>query len=134
MLLGLTAKDVQELVPYAKSWISAPELSLKSDSFVSRGYDKTQLAYVIQAKSSMNHRSLRFTLKGSEDAPVYNPCFVIHGWKADAFELAIHGKKENPGRLYQFGKEKGLEGDYWVLWSRIEATTQIVFELTSIGR
>jgi hypothetical protein len=129
MLHGLTTKNVEDLVPYAKSWVNAPPLLLKSDFFVSKGYDKTQLAYVIQAKSSMNNVSLKLTLMGSMDSPIYNPSFVIKDWKPNEFDLFIDDKKAKAGHLYQFGMEKSLEGNYLVLWNKIESTKPVYFDL-----
>lgn len=129
MLHGLTRNNVEDLVPYAKSWVNAPPVSLKGDSFASRGYDKTQLAYVIQSKTATHSEALTLTLKGSADSPIHNPCFIINNWTPNEFAVLIEGQKVKAGHQYQYGVEKGLEGDCLVLWSRIESTKPVSFEV-----
>lgn len=134
MLHGLTTKNVEDLVPYARSWVNAPPISMKSDSLRNADYDKTQVAYEIQVEPSTEDETLTFTLMGSADTPIHNPCLVVHDWMPDQFELLIDEKKAEAGRLYQVGREKGLEGDYCIVWIEMESIRPVCFELNPIGK
>src|SRR5207249_4122702 len=47
LLHGLTTTSATELVPLAKSWLSAPTIEVGGAGFQNQGYDQTQRAFVI---------------------------------------------------------------------------------------
>ena len=60
----------------------------------SKGFEKGQRAYVFNKKS----KTISFSLDGSEDNPILNPCFVIKNWESDSpARLMINGKKMDAG-------------------------------------
>jgi len=129
MLHGLTDKNVEQLVPMAKSWTEPAKLDMKSDGFENKGYDPEQMAYVIEAHESGKNTSLEFTLGGTTNSPVIDPAIVIKNLNIKSFDLEINGKKISPGEDYRYGVENNLEGDYLVLWNRIESTHPVHFKL-----
>jgi hypothetical protein len=85
---------VTNLVALAKSWNHAPAIPVAAGCEC-KGYDQSQRAYVLDATA----RTISFSLQGSEDTPVFNPCFVIKHWDSDAAErVAIDGKPVQPGK------------------------------------
>src|SRR6266853_4920537 len=52
LLHGLTTKSAAQLVPLAKSWLSAPSIEVSGVGFQSQGYDQTQRAFVITRQTA----------------------------------------------------------------------------------
>ena len=75
LLYGFTNQDAKSLIPLARSWNQAPEI-INMKGCISKGYDKGQRAYIIDARDDW----VSFTLKASDTSPIVNPCFVIGEW------------------------------------------------------
>jgi hypothetical protein len=87
-IYGITNLPAVELKNLNRSWNYAAGLS-KVSGADSKGYDKGQRAYVLTKKSD----KISFTLEGSEESPVLNPCFVIKNWGSKSkARLKINGK------------------------------------------
>jgi hypothetical protein len=129
MLHGLTDKNVEDLVPMAKSWSDPAKLVIQGDGFENKGYDPEQMAYVIEAQQSGKNTSLEFTLSGTNDSPVIDPAIVIKNWDIKSFDLEINGKKMSSGDGYRYGIESSLEGNYLVFWSKMASTKPAHFKL-----
>ena len=129
MMHGLTEKKVEELAPMARSWTYPAKLKVVGKDFEFDKYDPEQMAYVLRKVSSSENTSLEISLDGSEESPVYNPVFVVKNWEADLFELEINGEKVVEGNGYEYGIEKSLEGDYLVLWCRLESEDPVQFKM-----
>ena len=127
MVHGMTDKPVEQLVPLAKSWLSAPELIGISDGFTSEGYDPTQLAYLLEAESE-GSGTLEFTLEASPESPVVNPAFVIKSWTAKSFDLEINGNKVETGAGFRSAVVNSLDGDYLVVWNNMESDSPVQFK------
>lgn len=132
MLHGLTEKNVEDLVPMALSWTHPAKLVLRGEAMENRGFDREQMAYIIRINKPFDDNELEFELQGNMQSPLYHPVIIIENWRADSFKLEINGQKALPGDDYRFGTEHGLEGDYLVLWSRIESTQPVNYSLSSL--
>ena len=128
MVHGMTDKPVEELVPLAKSWLNAPELKLQSDAFSCKGYDPGQMAYVLELKSE-GTSTLEFTLEAGPDKPVHNPAFVIKNWGSGSFDMEVNGTKTPAGKGTRFGTVNDLDGDYLVVWHKMDSTDPVHFKL-----
>jgi hypothetical protein len=115
MLHGMTSKNVQGLVPLAKSWTDAAKLILKGSDFDNQGYDPAQMAYVIEQKSA-SAQSLAFDIEASKDSPMVNPAIVIKNWGSQPFELTLNSEKMKKGEDYRYGIEKRLSGTDLIIW------------------
>jgi len=89
-IYGITDLPATELKYLNRSWNNAPLLSDVSGA-ETRGFDKGQRAYVLNKISN----KISFSLNGSEDSPVLNPCFVIKNWESDSkARIRVNGKKQ----------------------------------------
>ena len=125
MLCGLTDRSAAELVPLAKSWQQAPKIDLASKTFIDRGYDPTERAYILGCKADGNPSRLEFELSASEDSPLINPAFVIMSWGEAGAKLKINGKQIEHGKNFRFGHYRRLQGTDLIVWLKIETTTPI---------
>jgi len=116
------------LVPLGKSWLYAPAIDVLSGC-ESIGYDQSQRAYVIVAKDEM----MTFTLNGSSESPIYNPCFLIKNWNTDtAPEISINGHSQTWGTNNRYGLELNeFEVHEAVIWIMKKANSP--FTLTVFG-
>jgi hypothetical protein len=130
-LYGMTDKDPQTLVSLARSWNYPAELKLSGAGFESGGYDYSQRAYVINAKS--NPGNLKFTLSGSESSPLVNPAFVIKNWKDPNVKLNIEGKSINRGKDFRYAVEYDVEGiPQLIVWIKYQSAKKAEFELIPV--
>jgi hypothetical protein len=127
MMHGMTNKKVEELVPLAKSWLSAPDLKLNNSSYESAGYDPRQMAYVL---NSNNSDDLELTLEANEESPVVNPAFVIKNWSSTSAKLSIDGQNIDRGDSFRYGIEQKLESTDLVVWIKKESTIPVLIKLT----
>jgi hypothetical protein len=127
---GLTTKSAAELLPLAKSWLSAPRLEIEGDAFQSEGYDEAQRAFVVSRKTAGKPAALALTLRASDSSPLVNPAIVIKNWGDAAAQLKINGKPVNWGKDFRRGYVKKLDGADLVVWIRQEAITPVQIALT----
>lgn len=105
-IYGLTDLPATELQYLNRSWNKAPELRQISGA-ESKGFEKGQRAYIFNKKS----KTISFSLDGSEDSPILNPCFVIKNWESDsAVRLMINGKKAAAGSDVRQGIIRDTDG------------------------
>jgi len=122
-IYGMTNKPAVSLVKLAKSWIDPAKLKVKSDGFVSEGYDFRERAYKISSKNSSD--VLEFELAASEESPLVNPAFVIKNWGGKDVTIKINGTKVKRGKDLRFGHRHTLEGSDLVIWLEMEAVKPV---------
>jgi hypothetical protein len=135
MLFGMfdadEADNVNNLLPLARSWQYAPALSITSAGFTGGSYDKAERAYKI-SRTSLGPAALEFTLQGSANSPIVNPCFVIENWDSDV-QLAIDGEPVELGPDFRQGTEQSAdEVSSLVVWLRKESTAPIDIAITKV--
>jgi hypothetical protein len=128
LLHGLTTKSAAELVPLAKSWLSAPSIEVSGAGFQSQGYDQTQRAFVVTRQTAATAPQLRLSLQASSESPLINPAFVIKNWGDSEPKLRVDGKPVSRGANVRYGFVPTLEGSDLVVWLRMESTKP-----TSVG-
>jgi hypothetical protein len=122
LLYGFTNQRVQNLIPLARSWNSHPEI-IKTSGCSSDGYEKSQRAYLINAKENQ----ISFALDASEKSPVVNPCFIIKGWNKKA-EVLIDDKPLPEGKNFRQGLVRDTDGKLQlVVWIQKDSTKKIKF-------
>ena len=112
-IYGFNNKDVSELVPLARFWNNPPKLS-DTKGCTSRGYDKAQRAYILDA----GRTSLSFIVKASRKSPLVNPAFVIRNWQADLKpEVKLDGQKNFNTKQCREGIVRDTDGrPVLILW------------------
>ncbi len=129
-LYGMTDQPIESLVPLAKSWNSAPAVTLAGSGFESQGYDKNQRAYVFNAQSP-EAGPLEFTLDANGDSPVHNPAFVVNNWGSRPVGLMLDGQDIPRGKDFRFGYHKTVDGTDLVVWVKTRKTQKTTFKLTA---
>jgi hypothetical protein len=122
MLYGFTDQPVTNLVVLAKSWNHPPALAVAAGC-ENNGYDQSQRAYALAATGG----PISFTLQGTADTPVHNPCFVIEHWETDsATRVSISGKPVLPGRAFRQGIVRDAGGQpTLVIWLELESASVV---------
>src|SRR5215467_961645 len=134
LLHGLTTKSASELVPLAKSWLSAPVIELAGTGFQSQGYDQTQRAFVIVRQTAAVSPQMTLTLQASSESPLINPGFVIKNWGASEPRLRIDGKPVARGSAFRYGFVPTLEGSDLVVWLQMDSVkpTRLEFAMQKL--
>jgi hypothetical protein len=131
LLHGLTTKSAADLVPLAKSWLSAPGIEVSGEGFESHGYDQTQRAFVIVRQNAATAPQLRLSLQASSESPLLNPAFQIKNWGDREPKLRLDGKPAARGANVRYGFVPTLEGTDLVVWLRMEATKPTRVEIAA---
>ena len=129
-IYGLTNLPASELKVLNRSWNSPPAMDdLKGCK--STGYDKRQRAYLIEKESDR----FSFNLNGSEENPIFNPCFVIRGWDSQyPAQLEIDGEKKIPDTDFRQGITRDTDGtETMIIWLRQESYEQVQYNIRLIA-
>lgn len=129
MMHGLTTKSAAQLVPLAKSWLSAPNVEMTGNGSKSEGYDLTQRAFVFTRNDLGS--AIKFDLRASNDSPLFHPAFVILNWGEAKPRLQVDGKQVAWGPSYRFGRVYTLQGTNLVVWMNTEATKPVSVEIAN---
>jgi hypothetical protein len=122
-----SAAAMARLVRLAASWNSPPAIG-GAAGCQDNGYDPAQRAYRLAATGG----DVSFTLQGSKDSPVYNPCFVISNWHAgrDA-RVSIAGRTVEPGKALRQGIIRDTDGKpAMVIWLELESASPVKFTVS----
>jgi len=132
LLHGLTTKSAAQLVPLAKSWLSAPSIEVSGVGFQSQGYDQTQRAFVVTRQTATSAPQLRILLQASSESPLINPAFVIRNWGDADLKFRIDRKLVARGADFRYGFVPTLEGRDLVVWLKLdsERPTRLEFAAT----
>lgn len=127
-LYGMTNQSKEFLINLSKSWNSPPVMSIYSKGFISKDYDFTQRAYVIQADSKST--DLSFELRGTTDSPIFNPAIVIKDWPGYEVKLEIDGKPVPGGKNFRQAIEYEINGSKTlILWIKQRASITSTYSL-----
>jgi len=93
----------------------------------SKGFEKGQRAYVLNKKS----KKISFSLDGSEDSPILNPCFVIKNWESDRkARLTVNGKKMDAGSAVRQGMIRDTDGTpTLVIWIEQKSVAKSAYDI-----
>jgi Concanavalin A-like lectin/glucanases superfamily len=123
LLHGLTTKSAKDLIPLARSWLSAPHIDLNGTGFQAQGYDQSERAFVIVRQNASGAPRLQLSLEASPESPLLNPAFMIKNWGDLEPTLRIDGKPAQRGPSFRYGFVPTLEGNDLVVWLKLDATT-----------
>jgi hypothetical protein len=105
-IYGITNLPAAALKDLNRSWNFAASLSNVKGA-ESKGYEKGQRAYELTKESA----SISFTLEGSEDSPVLNPCFIIKKWGSESkARIKINNKNQPEGNKIKQGIIRDTDG------------------------
>lgn len=121
LLHGLTTRSAADLVPLAKSWLSAPAMEISGTGFQGQGYDQTQRAFVIVRQDESVIPRLQVSLPASSDSPLMHPAFVIKNWGEAEPKLLVDGKPVARGSVFRYGFVPTLDGSDLVVWLHIQS-------------
>jgi hypothetical protein len=133
MLHGMTGKEVQDLVPLARSWTRPAHMNLEGNAFEFKGYDPAQMAYVIEQKSTPA-TSVEFVMEATKESPLVNPASVIKNWGNQDMALSVNHEKMKNGEDYRVGFINRLEGTDLVLWVETSSSEKTSFSIIPVGQ
>lgn len=117
MLCGCTDKDADRLLPLAKSWLRAPELTCGGSTVE---YDLAQRAYIMNAPGG----PVNMELAASKEHPASGMCLLIKGWKGSEPAVLIDGRKAGRNDV-RIGHNVTYEGETLVLWLYLHSEKKI---------
>jgi hypothetical protein len=129
MLCGMSDKKVEELLPLAKSWLRAPQLTIDSELYINHGYDQTQRAYLLTCKKPGKPLPVEVKLLASENSPVLNPALIINSWGDAGAKLRIDDKAILRGKNFRLGYRKRIDGMDLIVWIKKESTCPLRIKL-----
>jgi hypothetical protein len=130
-MYGATRGPAEALVPLARSWLLAPEMTVEKGGVEAR-YDLTQRCYVLSSRREKGP-DIRLRLEGEPGSPVVNPAFLIEGWGDRDVSLRIDGKDVPRGNDFRFGRVRRVNRYDLIVWVRLESKSPVEIELIPAG-
>jgi len=126
MLEGMNSMSIDQLRQLARSWLHPADI-VKLSGGKSEGYDQSQRAYVIKNADG----EISFTLMGSGEHPIKNPCFVIKNWKQEEIaSLMINGKSIPSGADLRQGIITDIDGtETLVVYTKFSSESPTTFQV-----
>lgn len=126
MIEGMTNKSINELRVVTKSFLNAAEIQDLKGAKTTQ-YDQRQRAYILTGEDS----DISFQLNGSEENPIWNPCFVIKNWNSKKIaNLKINDKQIPQGEDFRTGIITDTDGtETLIVYVRYSATSKISVKL-----
>ena len=93
----------------------------------SRGYDKAQRAYILDA----GRPNLSFTVEASRISPLVNPAFVVKNWFSDQqVTLAVNGENITSAAKFRRGVVRDTDGSRTlVIWLQMDKDKPVKVEI-----
>ena len=127
-LYGMNGMSMNEVVTFGRSWAYAPELLLKGNGCISRGYDKTQRCYQLE-NNKPYAGSIELTLKGSKGSPVINPAIMVKNWNQAGAKILVNGKENKNCKV---GINHQLDGDDLVLFISLTEAAPVIITIKKL--
>jgi hypothetical protein len=121
-IYGFNKNDISTLVPLARFWNNPPALS-RTRGCISKGYDKAQRAYVLQARDT----ELSFTIKSDAASPVVNPAFVVKNWAVNQkAAIEINGSRVPSNKQCRQGIVRDTDGkSMLIVWLNMQSNERM---------
>lgn len=116
MLCGCTDKDAIDLLPLAKSWLHAPDLSVLEGPCTILSYNLCERAYKLSASESSK---CTFRICASEQQPSIGLCLLIEGWDKELSSVLLNGKRCK----FEGSVIPTAQGSYLALWVDVNMTS-----------
>jgi hypothetical protein len=130
MMVGMTNKEISELLIIARSWTDAPKVVAKSGVIEEAIYDQSEKAY--QLALSTPGQNLNFEIMASKTSPLHNPALVISNWGNSEISLTVNGEKLDRGRSFRYGFRYGLKGTDLIIWIQMESDSTNEFTIKKV--
>lgn len=130
MLHGLTELPPARVSGIARSWLRAPDLHQLTPGTLSRGYDPSERAYILDASAGDHDAGIHFELLASSEHPLHNPAFVIRGWGNRPVRVHLNGAAHPDGADLRIGHRRTLDSTDLIVWIRLEVTRPVRFGFT----
>jgi hypothetical protein len=117
-IMGLSDKPIKDLIPYAKFWLSPPEIKIHNNQFTSKGFNKNDRAYHISKKDPAA-KELKLSVSASPTSPLVNPVFVIENWGNHGLECKVNDIKQTNNDRFKYAINKTLESKNLIIWLEI---------------
>jgi len=127
IMYGFTDQPAASLAVLARSWNNPPKID-NPKGCDSKGYDQAQRAYVLAATA----KPISFTLNGSKDSPICNPCFVLSNWDSDAAAaVTVNGSRVKAGKAFRQGIVRDTAGKrQMIIWLELESARPIEVKIS----
>jgi hypothetical protein len=114
-VMGLSDRPLEELVPFAKSWIQPPTLEMEGTSYTYEGYNLNERAFeFLNASADPAPLSLRFL--ADPDTPLVNPVLIVKDWGTQDVELLQDEKPVSEETGFRYAIRRTLHSRDLILW------------------
>ncbi len=123
-ILGISDKPVSELIPYAKFWMSPPDIEVQGNQFSCSGFDKNDRAYHF-SKEAQSAAELKFSVSANASSPLVNPVFIVGNWGNHGMKLKVNGIEQSDNARLKYAINKTLESKNLIVWLKINSEENI---------
>lgn len=124
-IYGTTKEAAENLVPLARSWSQAPEMTAESQGIEVKGYDLTQRAYEVVCDEP--GIGCELSVDAGPESPLHNMCIVLKGWGDKSAAVRLNG--ESAQDSVRTGFIRHLSGTDMIVWVELESDQPVKLEL-----
>ena len=67
------------------------------------------------------HQPLEMVIQAGQNAPLFNPVFIVRNWGRSFKSLRMNGYLLNAGKDFRHAIRRSLEGDDLIVWINMES-------------
>ena len=125
-MYGFTDNKIDAIIPIARSWQTPPEVMDVSGA-ESQGFSRVYKSFEFE----LTDGPVSFTINGSEEQQVINPCFVVRHWNNDNIaHVTINGTRVEDGSSMRQGIIRDVDGTQTlVIWTEFESKIPVLVEI-----
>ena len=102
---------------------------LKGESFINRGYDYTERAYIVETREQ--GAAIEMEFKASKEHPLYNLALVVNNWGGEEIRLRLNDKEIAKGKDFRTGIEYDVQGNMkLIVWIKHKAQNKTMVRLS----
>ena len=124
-IMGISGRPAKELVPFARFWLSPPELDIQTEGYQSAGFYRDDRAYHI-SKESDNAEELIIRVDANAESPLVNPAFVIENWGNSVVKILVNGQEQTNPETCQYSIRRTLQSKDLIVWLEMNFDDEVI--------
>lgn len=124
-IMGISDKPVEDLIPFARFWLSPPDIEYDQDLLTFEGFSRNDRAYHFKKKEK-GKKKIEISISASSSSPLVNPVFVIKNWGDHGLTCKIDGAEQAGGNIMRYSINRTLESKDLIIWIAVHANKETI--------
>jgi hypothetical protein len=130
--MGISENPIEELIPFARFWLSPPNIKIYGNGYSFDGFNKNERAYHISKVKGKNEE-LKFSVLADAESPVVNPVFIVRNWGNQKPHIKLDGGELLGKEQFRYSINKKLNERNLIVWMNINSVRETEISITTEG-